>query len=161
MTYYTPVVRLEITFAALGIPIVGDSWNQSTNTISVQYAPTATQAQINQGNQLLATWDMRPYRARRLIDLINDLNALTSTQKTNISNDLFSGTPLKVLLDPGANISPIFVLYWGTQTPGLTTQDKNLAKLYAAAMYVQDNPAYLIQPTFDTTINVPGWEPIV
>lgn len=156
--YYNPVQRLELTFAALGIPLIGDSYDGTT--ISVQYAPTATQAQIDQGNQLLATWDYRTYRSRLIGDLINALNALTATQKQEIWTDLTSGTPPKVLTDLGGNNAALYVLKWAAGT-GMASGDIAQAKLYAAAMYVQDNPAYLINPTFDTSINVPGWEPVV
>lgn len=158
---YSPGQRLELTFAALGIPLAGTSYDPTaTPPLSVTYAPDAAPAQIDQGNTLLASWDMRIYRTRTLSDLIAALQALTAAQKTNISNDLFSGSPFKVLTDTSSNESAIYVLYYNTQTGGTSASDKNLAKLYAASLYVQDNPVYLIQPTFDSSINVPGWEPI-
>jgi hypothetical protein len=94
---------------------------------------------------------------RSLFDIITDLNALTNTQKTNIAADLFAGTPPKCLqYIAGSNLSALLVLYFTVQTATLSTADKNLAKLYAAGLYVQDNPNYLKQPSFDATINVAG-----
>lgn len=163
MITYDPLIRLQMYLTYLGLPFVGiaPSWDANgVETLTVEPAPTATQAQINQMNQIASTWDMRVYRTSRIYDILTAIQALTTTQKTNISNDLFSGTPLKALLDDGANASAIFCLYYIVQTASMSGADKNLAKLYAAAMYCQDNPMYLITPPFDTSINVPGWSPI-
>lgn len=155
---YNPVQRLYMYLANLGIIAV--SVDTSTTPWTVTYDPSMTPAQVSQGNLIVSTWDTRIYQTRPLLDLVNAINVLTAAQKTNISNDLFGGTPLKALLDDGANVSAIFCLYYIVQTASMSGADKTLAKLYAAAMYCQDNPMYLINPSFDTSINVPGWSPL-
>jgi hypothetical protein len=122
----------------------------------VNFPSTATQAQITQANSIASTWPNTDYTNQSLVNIYTAIQALTATQKTNISNDLFSGSPMKVLTDAGPNAASLAVLWYQTQTATLSTADKNLAKLLAAAMYVGDNPNYLVQPSFDTSINVPG-----
>lgn len=158
MTNYPPSARLELTLTALGIPFSGTSYDGTTFTVS--YPANATQAQITQGNNLAATWPNTVYQSRTLVDLVNALSTLTGTQQTNIVNNLFVGNPLRVLMDAGPDTAAIGVLYYITQITTLPVSSINLAKLYAAAMYVQDNPTYLISPSFDVTINVAGWGPI-
>jgi hypothetical protein len=110
--------------------------------------PTATQVQA-QANP--------PRNLVPLLTLITQLNALTTAQKTNIWNDLTSGSPPKWELDAGPNASAIAVLQFiATLTPSLSATDLLNAKVRGVAMYVQDNPTYLVNPVFDPTINIPG-----
>lgn len=98
-----------------------------------------------------------PIRVTRpLFDLVTALNGLNATQKTNISNDLFGGSPAKWTQATGENSSSILVIFTLTQTATLSTADKNLAKIHGTALYIQDYPNYLVNPSFDPTINVPG-----
>lgn len=112
--------------------------------------------QQTQLNTVVAAWDARPRAARSLLAIYTDLVALTNTQKTNIWADLSSGTPAKYLQDTGTNTAALVVLDWVVQSSGATGAALTSAKLRAAAMYVQDNVDYLVHPTFDSTINVPG-----
>lgn len=135
---------------------------KTASASGVSFTPTAaaTQAQIAAAQNFIDGFAWKDYQPVPLHALIGSLTALTSTQKKNISTDLFSGNPLKVLLDSGPNAAAIFAVYYSTQTATLSSADKNLAELFAAAMYVQDNPFYLVNPSFDPTINVPGWQAV-
>ena len=153
---WTGPMRLTAVLTALGIPVLSVEYDTTTG-FTVHYGPGATAQQISQGNATAATFDPATYVTRTLFDLVTALNALTAAQKTNVSADLFGGSPPKFALDAGPNAGALLAIYYSTQTATLSTADKNTAKLYAAALYAQDNPAYLITPAFDPTINVPGW----
>ncbi len=155
MATFGDSARFEILLGALGIPYLGTSFRNGK--IAVTYAPTATAAQIAQGNSILSSWVYGTYQSRTLPDLYAALSALTAAQKSAIAADLFAGSLMKVLIDTGPNAAAIAVLYFLYQSLTLSSADKATAQLYAAAMYAQDNPAYLIAPAFDKTINVPGW----
>ena len=115
-----------------------------------------TANQSTQLNTTVAAWDPRPRVKRSLFAIYTDLTALTATQQTNVWNDLSSGSPAKYLLDAGADAAAIIVLDWVVRKAGATGAALTDAKLRAAAMYVQDNVTYLVNPVFDATINVPG-----
>lgn len=95
-------------------------------------------------------------RGRLLGDIISDLNALTSAQKTAVWNDLTSGSPAKWELNNGFNASAIAVLKFVVSLASLSAADVVAAKIFGVAMYCQDNPVYLVHPAFDSSINVPG-----
>lgn len=95
-------------------------------------------------------------RARLLRLVLADLNALSAAQKTNIWNDFISGTPSKWQMDAGPRSTDVFTAALiGTHASGGLQQQM---RLLAVAAYVLDNPAYLVNPAFDATINVPGDE---
>jgi hypothetical protein len=130
------------------------------DSVSFTPSPSATQAQIGAAQAFINSFDWQDYQTLPLYQIFAALAALTTVQQTEVAADLFAGNPLKVLTDPGPNAAAIVVLYYITQLTVLPVASINLAKLYAACMYVQDNPTYLINPAFDTAINVPGWGPV-
>lgn len=97
-----------------------------------------------------------PTILRPLLNIIADLNALSAAKKTAIWNDLNSGTPPKWALDNGPNAAAIAVLQLVGTLTGLNAADILTAKIRGVAMFVSDNPAYLVNPPFDATINIPG-----
>lgn len=105
----------------------------------------------------LAAQGFAPKSPRPLYAIYNSLAALSSTQKTNIWTDLSSGSPAKYLADLGPNAAAIAALDWAVRFSGLGAAAITDAKLRIAAIYVADNPTYLLSPSFDPTINVPAW----
>lgn len=100
---------------------------------------------------------LTPKVRRSLLDIITDLNALAPTQKNNVWNDLTIGPPAnKWQSDSGINAAAIAVLQFLATTGTLNATDLLNAKIRGVAMYVQDNPGYLVRPAFDLTINIPG-----
>jgi hypothetical protein len=96
---------------------------------------------------------------RLLCDVFSSIQALTAQQRTNLWNDLKApapGAPRKYLTDEFVNAAAIFALdYSANQTSG--------GQLVAAqnsimAMWIQDYPLYAVNPSFDASINVPGYE---
>lgn len=94
--------------------------------------------------------------SRTLIAIRADLASLTNTQKNNIWTDITSGSPPKWSTDAGSNAAALAVLTLLGASSTLSAADVLEAKLRGVAMYCQDNPTYLVNPSFDPTINVPG-----
>lgn len=129
-----------------------------TPPVRLFFRDTATQAQKDLVNTIVNGWTWKSRRARLLTDIRNDINALTATQKTNIRNDLLAGTPSKAQGDRGPGGDALLVLWTLQQVGGLSAADKVIVGVSAAALYARDNPTYLVNPTFDPTINVSGDE---
>lgn len=95
-------------------------------------------------------------KPRTLLAIRNDISNLTGTQKTNIWNNFISGSPPLWATDAGPNAAALAVLQLMGASVTLSAADVLEAKIRAVAMYCQDNPNYLVTPSFDNTINVPG-----
>ena len=119
-----------------------------------------TQSQQTLLNSLVSQFDPRPRESRSIYAIYTDLVALTAGQKTTVWNDFNSGTPPKYLLDEGPNAAALAVLDWTIKKLGASPAATTDAQLRAVSMYVQDNPKYLKNPTFDTSINILGDQPI-
>lgn len=160
--FYSGTSRLHIQLDAMAIPVDGVSQN-ADNTFTIYYNPSATAGQIAQGNALAQGYDYRTYQSQLLSDLYQSLAALTVTQHNNIWTNISASVtgppsaPRKYLLDVGPNAAAIFVMDWSIYQSGATGAKLTAAQNDLISMYVQDNPAYLINPPFDTSINVPGW----
>lgn len=88
------------------------------------------------------------------------LSALTGPQKTAVWADLTGGSPAKWTSDRGPNAAAILMCVGITVSlaGAMTAAQLTDMKVRAVAAYVLDNPLYLVNPAFDPTINVPGWE---
>ena len=168
----TGLVRLTTAIKAQGIPIDGvaditlspppyqPNWHVVTrgdgSIFRIDYQASATPAQIQQGDSITATFDLHDRGPRPLYAIYTDLQALSTTQKTEVWTDLTSGTPKKYFLDTGPNAAAIGALDWAATDSGATGAALTAARIRIAAFYVQDNPNYLVNPSFDPGINVPG-----
>lgn len=151
---------LQTQVALAGLPVSYCLNNPTTTTVVMTRELTPAEKTTLDG--IVANFDGRPRRKRKLYDVFVAIGGLTPAQKTAIGDDLFGGTPPKLSLDEGSDAADLLVLYCLSQT-GLSTADKNLVKQSAAAIYTRDNPMYLVNQTFGgtvTAINVPGDEPI-
>src|SRR5215469_4032071 len=146
----------------LSIPILGVS--QSGSTFTVTYDPSATQAQKDQGNQIASTWPTTVYQTRALVPIRNDLNALSLARRHAIFNDLWSipagQAETKILLDNGPNAPAIWGFYMWNEIGLLNSTQLDTNQTYVTCLYVQDLPFYLVNPSFDPTLNIPGIEPM-
>lgn len=102
--------------------------------------------------------DNTPRRARKLIDILNDIAALTTTQQAAIWTNLTSGTPPLWTQGGGANEPAMLGLHWSATNSGATAANLNIARRSLAAIYVLDHPTYLVNPSWSPLINVPGDE---
>jgi hypothetical protein len=93
-----------------------------------------------------------------LWDIYQEVNALTTTQATNVWTDLNTGTPPKLAVDEGVTSPSIFTMHFlATAVAGLTATEKNEARRRMISFYVWDNPKYLVNPPFDPTIQIQAW----
>lgn len=153
--------------AAAGLPpcqVFGSNFpspGKPAQFVELRFDPPLDAAQEAQLNGVVAAHVPNvPRRPRLLFAIWTDLGALTAAQKTAIWADLSAGNPPKFTQDRGANASSLLVLFTLQQLGGLSVSDKALCKQSAAAIFCLDNPAYLVHPAFDPTLNVPGDEPI-
>src|SRR5262245_60897457 len=158
-TPITPVAQLDMQVRAKGIPIIGVSgppW-------AVQYDPSATQAQRDQGDAIAAAFDGQNRKYRLLYKIYQSIQPLTQAQKDRVWADLsaadsVAGVPRKYLSTAGVNAGPVFNADDPANDTGLPAARQTAARLRIMAFFVQDNCFYLNQPAFDPTINILGIE---
>jgi hypothetical protein len=121
-----------------------------------------TQAQKDQASGIVAGWDPRPRISRPLYAIYSDLTALTAAQQTAVWTNISALTNgvERYLFDTGPNTAAIVVMDWGVKSSGAVGAALTAARFRIVAMYVQDNPKYLVNPSFASTVNVPGDQPI-
>jgi hypothetical protein len=131
--------------------------------VRIDYDASATGAQITQGDNIAMTMTPGAFVQRMLNSLYQDIQGLTAAQHTNIWNDLSAAVPgqapRKYLLDTGPNAASIFVMDWVIYVLRPTAAQLTAAQTNLIAQYTQDNPWYLVNPSFDTSINIPGEGP--
>lgn len=88
--------------------------------------------------------------------LITNIGALNNNQKNNIWTDFTTNKRYQTDTGPNAGSLLLAAYLANTALIGGSPTDLLNGKILAIALYVQDNPNYLVNPTFDSTINVPG-----
>jgi len=157
MANLDPAATLHRDLVHAGIPIVGvggPPW-------VVSYDPSATQAQIDQGNSMAASFDGKGRQARLLTAIYNDVRVLTTAQLGRVWADIAAAVPeapRKYLADAGPNAAALFVMDWVVYVQAPTGAQLTAARNNIIAQFVQDNPLYLVTPSFDSTITVYGDE---
>jgi hypothetical protein len=149
--------RLQAEAAAAGLPVL--HVNTSPGTVHVVMTRDLTAPEVTTLDGVVAAHDGRPRRPRVLYNIYQDVNALTGAQKTNIGADLFGGSPPRVSTDTGPNAPDLLIIWTMRQLTSLAVADKRLLETDAISIYVLDNPTYLVHPSFDPSINLPGDEP--
>lgn len=158
-TIHNRLARLDEAIRAVA-PIFGVALlTETPPTVRIDFQPAATAPQQTAANNLAAGWDWTARKPRTLYAIWQAINALTATQQNNVWTDITSGTPPKWATDTGPNAAAIMGLNWSATASGATTANLNDAKRRLVAMYCQDVPGYLVNPSFDATINVAGDEP--
>lgn len=161
------LTNLDIQMKALGFTFDGLSLTNIENvlvTFTHPDLPIGTFIKVNGLVGLLATFAAAAQNipmsadriARSYFSIYNDIVALTNSQKTNIWDDLTSGSPIKLSQNTGPNSGFVFLLWRIASNASLPAATITDMKIAAATYYVQDNPRYLITPLFDATINIPG-----
>ena len=147
----------------------GGLWPDGSQDVPLAAMPTdpiGTQYTYDAVNQLAVPVPAR--KPRTMWAVASDIFALTGslptpaagTQKANIIADLFSGNlatgSQKWQQDTGPNLVAMSAVYAAiTASNGLATFNA-AQQMILAAMYCIDNPNYLVNPSFDSSINVPG-----
>jgi hypothetical protein len=154
--------RLQAECVSAGLPVAYINGSVIDSSIQINTSRDLTPQEIQTLDAVVASHDGRPRQKRPFIDIYNQINALTNQQKTAINNDLFGGPPAnKWSRGNTPSTAAMAATYYSATVPnGITAAEKNTARLYIAAMYCYDNVNYLVRPSFDPTINVPGDEPI-
>lgn len=155
---------LDTQLLAAGIPIkpAPDTFSLDGSTLTVFCTRELTEQEIATGTGVVQNFVVPPdTRPRLLADIYDALKALTVAQKTNVDANLFESvggaTPLWKT-NRGVNAGAMLALWASSQLSTPSNADKTLLKLAICAMYVSDNPSYLVHPTFDSSINVSGVE---
>ena len=149
-----------------GWHVVSNGTTTPATPVRIDYRPEATAGQISQGDSVARTFDLTTdvRRPRPLWSIRADVQALSVGQFSNVWNNLSApvsgGPPRKYLSEYGVNAGPIFVFDWGLYVTGPTAAQVKAGQISLTALYVQDNPTYLCKPPWDTSINVPGDEPV-
>jgi len=145
-----------------GIPVnpndmsMGSQTDKTSWYIGLEPGSTA-QDQINLDNAIQATDVHSHLRHRYFYEVYSDIQKLTTAQWTNVWKDLGATSPRKYWYDRGPMLSGIIALDWSWYTSGAAAAQQKIAQMEITALYVVDNPLYLVEPTFDTTILVSGW----
>lgn len=139
--------QLKAECVAAGLPVddvlrVGDP----AESILIRTNRDLTAPEQTTLGNVVTAHDGRRRRARALLDIFNDVNALSSLQKTAVWNQLNSGNPPVWATDKGPGAPAIasiqLMAQFGTGT--LQTQ----AQLRMASIYCQDNWKFLVNPAW-------------
>lgn len=104
--------------------------------------------------------DPRPQRPRPLRALRAALAALTPPQKAAVWTALTTGTPPLWATATGPHAALLAALHLTATASALLPPEAAEARLLTAAVYVLDDPYWLINPPFAPAVNVPGLEPV-
>ena len=161
MSVYPAATGLHLRLEAALALVCAVSGPDAGGRFTVQYPPGATDAQKAQGDAIAAAWPTNDWRTRPLYAIRADVQALSVGQMNNVWGDLSAAAgavPRKYLGDPGPNAAALFVFDHVLYVIGGTAAQVKAAQISITAEYVQDNPYYLVQPAFDSSVNVWGWE---
>lgn len=168
--YDTARLRDEIVAAGLPAPVdlQGGGYpapGQPATAVSIGFDPDITPAQVTTLNAVVAAHNGQPRRARRVAAIYADLTGLTATQQDAILADLqVSQVQGKWSQLSPPQDAPAAGLRWSAVSlSGATAGEKRQAGGWIAAMWCQQNPKYLVNPTFHASlsgVNIPGDEPV-
>lgn len=90
-------------------------------------------------------------------------DATANTAKVNLTANVTAAItrPGRWSSNTGSNRSGMFAIYASTLQGGLSAANLAIYKAAGAAMMAQDVPGYLVNPVWDSSINVPGDEAAV
>src|SRR5262245_29607507 len=116
-------VERDLTQA--GIPVAYIVGNPSAGELTVWTTRLLTTEEEETQANIVAAYDGRARQLRPLLDIYQDLGALTGAQMTATWSDLMSGTPHKLATDTGPNAASILVLDWvANWTTTITAADR-------------------------------------
>lgn len=171
---------------AAGLPIGSVSLNANPNkqasgpyntytsadnvVVGIDWSATPTSGQQTSAQTIIAGLTISAgAKVRTMYAIAASIFALTGnlptpaagTQKANIIAALFTGniaTGSQLWQqDTGPNAAAMSAVYAAITASNGSATFNAAQQLIMAAMYVQDNPMYLVNPSFDPTISVPGY----
>lgn len=132
------------------------SFPEDVELVSKPKGAPGTRYKYDAVNKLAIPVQMR--KSRLPNDILADLFSLTDLQRDAIRTDINSGTPSKWRLSASPVVwaeAPIF----RNAPVGSDLRKESLCM--ALVFYCIENPNYLVNPSFDATINISGDEPDV
>ena len=145
--------------------LAGKTCNVSVRTtptfaVTIQDEPPFVLTSAERAAATAAALAVGPARTRQrtLAALRTDINALTTAQKTAVWTALTTGSPSPLVAANGPNAAALFVLHFVATTSTLLPAEAAEARVRAIALYVRDEPLYLVNPPFAPAINIPGLE---
>jgi hypothetical protein len=167
-SYRTSQLETEIVAAGLPAPVAvnGSGYTDPgsfATTVQVHYAAPLSPAGVNTlGDVVAAHVPAGPRQPRPLWAIRADVQALSTGQFGNVWNDLSAAAgsvPRKYLTDYGVNAGSIFCYDHLIYVVQGTAAQVRAGQISLTSLYCQDNPKYLVNPPFDTSIDVPGDQP--
>jgi hypothetical protein len=122
--------------------------------VRVHFATTPTSGQITAVTALVAAWV--PVVPATMFQISPLVFALTTTQQNEIITNLFGGSPPLYWLTPVPQSLAMASIYACSSPFGTLSRNQQLIMI---AIYVTAFPNYLVNPTFDISINVSGYVP--
>lgn len=151
---------LQQEAVAAAVPV--DHVDVQPPNVQVYTTRDLTPAEKTTLDNVVAAHDGRPRQKRTLYKIFADIKALSTQQYNHLwadANSTLDGVS-KYLTSKGVNAAAIFSMDWTAQLGSTAGGQQSNARTSILSMYVQDNPSYAVNPSFDTSINVPGDEPI-
>lgn len=99
-----------------------------------------------------------PRRPRLFRDVRADLQALSGPQKAAVWAAFTAGSPPLYQTDRGPHGAALALVQFLGETTAFATAEQTEFQLRAVALYLLDNPGWLVKPAFDPTINIAGDE---
>jgi len=138
----------------------GISGPDENGKFTIHYPPDTPAEVQAKGDAIAAAWPNTNYITRLCWDILQDLQQMQPEWQQQIFGDLWTNTwPPKIAQSEGANFPGIWSLYCTWVTVTTTPEEADQARLYGTALYIQDHPAYLMNPPFNPDIYLPGVEP--
>ncbi len=177
------LTNLNISLVAAGLPVIGVAlesvvrdtasgivtwYSRVEGQVRVDWSAQPTGGQDASAASIVAAATVTKRKPRTMYAIANDIFTLTTgafnpsatLQKLAIITDLFTGNlatgSQKWQQDTGPNAAAMSAVYAAVTPPSAISVFNPAQQLIMAAMYVQDNPLYLVHPAFDSTINIPG-----
>ena len=165
---------------AAGLPVVGvavlspgmveeSHWHvfdaADGSRVRVDFSAEPTAQQLTDAAAIVLAWDPRPRQTRPIAAIYQDLAALSTAQQDAIIADLqVSQLQGKWSTLTPPQDAPAAALRWSAVSlGGATAAEKRQAAGWITAMWCQQNPKYLVNPTFHASlagVSIAGDEPI-
>lgn len=152
------VGRLHVELSAAALPVETVRGPDPAGVVSVRTTRDLTPAEEQTLSEVVTAHDGSARRKRTIYAIYTELGTLSATRQNTIWADVTAGSPPKWATDAGPNAAAIAAIHWSAANSGAAAAAVNDARRRLVAMYVQDNPNYLVNPSFDQALSLAGDE---
>jgi hypothetical protein len=146
------LVKVHNALLAASLPVVSVR-NEEGVAVPV-YTRELTAGEQSTATSILSSSQVQVRVPRDLRLIVNDLDALSNPNKLAIWNFINGGTPPRWTL---SNQGEVWAILRLSESGALSSTVQTLMRLTAVAMYCRnEDPFFLVNPSFATTVNVPG-----